>query len=727
MALLAPAFLIGLAALAVPLLVHLIRRERHDAVEFPSLMFMSRIPQPVVKRRRIRNWWLFALRCLALILLVGAFARPFIERGPGSIAAGDLAREVVILLDRSYSMGYDDHWQRAVTAAREAIDGLGQNDRASLVVFDASARSLVQPTADRARLRLALDSVRPSAGVTRYTPALKLAQSILGASELPVREAVLISDFQRTGWDGAAGAQLPAGAELRTVRIGGDEVANLVVARVTLERARVSGRERVTPTAHLVNRGAEPARVPVTFETGGRTLQTVQADVPAHGTAAVVLQPVTLDDAAVRASVRVPADALPTDDVFHFVLAPNPGVRLLLIEPAGRDASLYVRRALELAEDPPFAVTVKRDGMPTDAELARADVVLLNDVLPPDGDAGRRLVDWVHAGGGVVVAMGDRTARAVWSGPARELTGGVPAAVVDRMDDGGARLGYLDYSHPVFELFRAPRAGAFGAARFYRYRPVPAADAPRSVAATAGTTAADSGVVTVLARFDDGGVALLERPLGAGRALVWGSTLDSYWTNLALEPVFLPLVHQVMKRAAGFTPPRPWSVAGQVVDVGLGEDEAVVVNTPRGGRIDVAAENTLLTLDEQGFYEIREARAGGGTLRLHAVNVDVAESDLSVIDAAELTAALATPATDRSSQRRRPAGAAGAGEAAVTLVVHSDRCICIAGGRNGGGEPPFSTTASTGDRAEWIVQCARDTSPVHMMDVIGARPSGGGA
>jgi hypothetical protein len=282
---------------------------------------------------------------------------------------------------------------------------------------------------------------------------------------------------------------------------------------------------------------------------------------------------------------------------------------------------------------------VKRGAVPTAAELERTDVVVLNDVLPPDGAAGQRLVEWVKAGGGVVLAAGDRTATAAWSEAARVIGGGAPDRVIDRVDDGGARLGFLEYSHPVFELFRAPRAGAFGAARFYRYRPVPAADA-RAAGDTSSTGA------TILARFDDGSVALVERPLGEGRALVWGSTLDSYWTNLSLEPVYLPLMHQIVKRAAGFTPARAWSTAGQIVDVAVAEEIPLVVNTPAGERIDVAADNTLVTLTEQGFYEVREARAGGSTLREHAVNVDVAESDLSVVDPAELVSALTTAGSD---------------------------------------------------------------------------------
>src|SRR5688572_7337682 len=124
MSFLAPLFLAGLAALAVPIFVHLINRERKEITEWPSLMFIQRIPYRSVRRQKIRNWLLFALRCLALILLIAAFARPLIERRFANAAGAlDSAREIVVLLDRSYSMGYGDRWERATTAAREAING----------------------------------------------------------------------------------------------------------------------------------------------------------------------------------------------------------------------------------------------------------------------------------------------------------------------------------------------------------------------------------------------------------------------------------------------------------------------------------------------------------------------------------------------------------------------------------------------------------------------------
>ena len=117
MSFLTPLFLLGLAGLAVPVIIHLIQRERKNVVQFPSLMFLQRIPYQSVQRRRIRNWPLLLLRLAALALIVAAFGRPFLRRQALAAAAGSGAREVVVLIDKSYSMGYGDRWARATAIA----------------------------------------------------------------------------------------------------------------------------------------------------------------------------------------------------------------------------------------------------------------------------------------------------------------------------------------------------------------------------------------------------------------------------------------------------------------------------------------------------------------------------------------------------------------------------------------------------------------------------------
>ena len=212
MSFLAPLFFAGLAALAVPVLIHLIQRERKNVVQFPSLMFVRRIPYSSIRRRRIHNWTLLMLRLAAIALIVAAFARPFF-RGTALTAAGGGARDVVILLDRSYSMGHGTSGTRAKQAAADAVAGLVNGDRAALVLFATTAEIAVQPTIDRARLQSEINATALSASATRYGPALKLAGSLLSASNFPRREVVLVSDFQRSGWSPGDGLRLPTGTD----------------------------------------------------------------------------------------------------------------------------------------------------------------------------------------------------------------------------------------------------------------------------------------------------------------------------------------------------------------------------------------------------------------------------------------------------------------------------------------------------------------------------------
>src|SRR5262245_61153020 len=168
MSFLAPLFFLGVAAIAVPVFVHLIQRERRHVVEFPSLMFVRRIPYQSVRRRRIRHWWLLLMRAAAIVLIVMAFARPFFHQAAIAATAAGGARELVVLLDQSASMGYGDHWRKAQEAAKAAVRGLSGDDRGTLVLFARNAEENMRATSERSRLQSAIDGAKVTSGATRY-------------------------------------------------------------------------------------------------------------------------------------------------------------------------------------------------------------------------------------------------------------------------------------------------------------------------------------------------------------------------------------------------------------------------------------------------------------------------------------------------------------------------------------------------------------------------------
>ncbi len=195
---LVPLFLAGLAALAVPVLVHLRHRERNAPVRFPSLMFLRRVPFREVARQQIHHWPLFLLRCLAVALLAFAFARPYLrDRGQVGAIAARTGQDLVVVLDRSASMGYGDRWARGQAAALEALRGLDGSDRGAVVLFDAAAEVAVPLTGDRARLLAAVETARPGSRATRLAGALRAARELLTGSDRPRLQVMVISDFQR--------------------------------------------------------------------------------------------------------------------------------------------------------------------------------------------------------------------------------------------------------------------------------------------------------------------------------------------------------------------------------------------------------------------------------------------------------------------------------------------------------------------------------------------------
>jgi hypothetical protein len=653
MSFLAPALLAGLLAIAIPIVVHLVQRERRTTQAFPSLMFLRRIPNQSVRRRAIRHWPLLALRILALVLIALAFARPFWPTGAMAVAVGG-ARQVVVLVDRSASMGYAGHWDRAQDAARRVIRSLGAGDGATVAFFATDVEVGARSDAGPAALLGAVDRASPGSGITRYGPALRAAAGLLESAAASRREIVLISDFQKSGWDATQDVKLPAGVTLTTVSVAEPATANAALVGLTLDQQAGPKGVLVSATARIANYAAQPALDrDVTLDVDGHRVGVSRVS-PAPGTTSVGFAPFPLGGRVARVTARLaPDDALRADDVFHAVVTAGGQVPVLIIESANPspDASLYLSRALAVAAAPGFATRLARTDRVTPEDIAAAAVVVLNDARPPSGAAGRALASAVNAGAGLLVLLGERSA---WTRDDPDLLPGQLGAPVDRSGTSGGTLGFVDLSHPAFEIFSSPRSGDLTAARIFRYRAITAPG-------------------KVLARFDDGAVAVVERKVGRGAVIAWTSTFDSYWNDLPLKPVFVPLVHQVMQHLGRYVEPRPSYTVGDTYDpadappVGAARrpaaDGAFTALAPSGRPVEPVpgAGTHVVPLAEAGFYEIRPVAAGAEPIVV-AVNGAAAESDLSPIDPAELAASVSAAA-----------GAPGAGTGHEITVEEGER------------------------------------------------------
>lgn len=664
MSFLAPLLLAGLVAIAVPIFVHLIQRERKNVVEFPSLMFIRQIPFQSVERRRIHNWPLLLLRAGAMALLIAAFSRPFFAQDTLNAAAvTGGAREVVILLDRSASMGYGDQWARAKAEARKVVDSLSGGDQATLVLFGTGAEEAVRATSNAGVLTASIGAASVSADATRYGPALRLAQSILSRSSLPRKQAVLISDFQKSGWERHEEISMPAGTEIQPVSVATPDAANLAITTVTFQRTPFSGEERVAITAGVTNRGArEIAALPVRLEVAGRLVETRTVTVGPQASAAVTFPPVTVD-VSERASVVAGAagaagavDLMPIDNRFDFVLAPSRPLSVLIVQADGvpvsgdNSPSVFLGHAFSTATAPRLAAEVIPVSRVTATSFSKRAVVVLNDTAALGTQAEEALQKFVEQGGGLLVAVAERSP----FGGSSTLMPGQVGSMVERRTTLGT-LGFLDYSHPVFEPFKDPRNGTFTNVRFHRYR-------------TLQTSAADA----VLARFDDGAVAMAERRVGSGRVIVWTTTLDREWNDFPTKPLFPVVAPALMRHLAQYEDPAAWYTVGRAIDVSVpiaalvqegaaasltvGEQPRALVVPPSGRPITLGEGGVpSVSLAETGFYSVRLPGAADRRPWTMAVNLDPRESDLSGLSPTEFLASAtgqaAVTATGQSLER----------------------------------------------------------------------------
>jgi len=612
MGFLAPWFLAGLAAIALPIYVHLLRQHNVVPLKFSSLMLFERHTQSAVKRRRLRYLLLLALRVLLLALLALAFANPFVQRNPAAVTSG--ARLEIIAIDRSFSMRAENRLERAKREAltvlsRRPAGGLGQ-----VLAFGAAVQLMTQAVDDPAELRAAVQAVESDDSRSSYAELARALRAIAQSSKLPV-QVHLFSDMQKTSLPPSfSDLQLAANMTLVPHPLATAGKANWAVESVTAPRRLLEpAKSRVEAT--IAGFSTPAARRSVSLAVNGKVVATKPVEVPASGRARVEFLGLDAPHGFSRCEVRIDsADALAADDAFRFSVERADPRRLLFVHDQRQARSLlYVRAALESSVEASFLIEAVAPGETANLTLSKYSLVLLSDTanLPEAFEAA--LKGWVRTGGSVFVTAGAGIA-------ARRRVPVSGGAVSDLRYAAreGARfrtVAAADTAHPALR-----RAGRLENVRFYQVAQV------------------EQGDARVLARLDDQTPLLLEQRLGAGKILIFASALDNVSNDLPLHAAFVPFIEQAANYLAGEETRAASVTAGSFLELRPegGAGVAAEVLDPQGKRVLSFAEAAAargVTLTSPGFYEIR--RAAGGR-ELVAVNADRRESDLEVVPAETL-------------------------------------------------------------------------------------------
>jgi hypothetical protein len=627
---LAPAFLLGLLAIGVPLWLHRVARANPTQYPFASLMLLEASETQRTARRTLRYWLLLATRILLLIVVALAFAGPLIADRIVPRGADD-TRLHAIVLDRSLSMQYRDRWPRAIEAAEAVLREARSSDRVMLVTAEGRHVEVLQgstPASAAGALRATLRTLQPGIERLDYGLAMSTANSWLGSPRPPVVLHV-ISDLQRSAAPlRFADLEPPARAQLVLEDVGGDRAENVYIERAALGSVdtrtldvtvRSNAAQPQQREAIVRIDGREFARKPVRLEAtqppavistigGEGDARARHESEPGASVATNTSQTVAFPDLKLAAGthrievVLEPHDALPQDDRYYAVVEHAEPGALLVANEANADAAAYFSAAIGSIGAPKISIE-PRNAAALSGALSGYSIIVVTDAASLPESVAKRIKEYVAAGGAVLATLGGDS-----SASSTELLEGLRVGAARAKT---VRIGEIATTHPVLR-----EAGEWHRVRFFRQHVVQVTDADR-----------------VLMTQEDGAPLLVERAIGAGRVLLLTAPIDRSWNDLAVHPLFVQFIADATRYLLGPDAAAASSTVGSVVMTGLTAAAGGQIFDPQGKRVLGLAQTSAadrLIPDQAGFYEIRS----GAGVRWLAVNVDARESDLTPLPGA---------------------------------------------------------------------------------------------
>lgn len=655
----------GVAALSIPLVIHLFNRSRFRVVQWGAMHLLENVVRVNRKRIRIEQLILLLVRCAIPAVLALLMARPVIT-GWKSLS-GDAPSSTVVLLDNSYSMeaggASGSNFDAAVEQTKQLLSNLKRGSDISVILTGGGAEPIFErPVFDDRTLADQLRLLTPGYGAADTAASMEAGVATLAKMAHAKRDLIIVSDFQQRNWsviDAAQRqrltellAQMDVPASLTFMQVGQAAKENVAIESIAFSRqiigvgqtldVRVNLRNhgerayqnlrvycRVDANEHAASQvalaGGETAQVLFTmkFDTGGSHLIELEADAPD-------LKADNRYLAAVNVLEQMPVLLIDGDPAKRGQpLSGDTDFLAIALQPYGASSTGDAKLADLIRTQTVDASQFKPEQLAGQRVAVLANVQKLNDAQLA------AIRGFVEQGGGLLVFPGNHIDLAwyntTFADAVNDLLPMRFESLVDSGRDGrgGASIVAQHYDHTALSLFNDRGNGNLVEAEirtWYRLAPL-----------ETDTKA------TILARLDTGDPLLAERRIGEGVVMQFATAADADWSNLPMRPIYLPLMQQLVTYLAmSIEPPRNLKAGKPLIAILPPDTDGgdVTLTSPDGGRI------TLTPIDRDGKRIIEYAstrRPGAYTLHVpgarpmhFVVATSRDESELEQFDREEL-------------------------------------------------------------------------------------------
>ncbi len=567
-----PLLLFGLAAVSVPIIIHLLNRRKFQKVVWAAMRFIQTSVERNQRRMRVEDMILLALRCLLLALLAFALARPAFQNSSSDFF-GQSKVTGAIIVDNSASMGMSDgsmtRFEKAKKAAEEALEAMPNGSSAAVfLASDIAFGAIPEPTFD---FNLARKAIREAPLTDRATDLLPAVQRALDTLKQRIgirKEIYLVTDGQLVGWKQLTEIQKLLESSQRDVAshivlVNEHEERNLAVTDLRNASGLTPVNQPVRFEARVSNLGREPvSNVRVSLSTDNEPPSdefTIDA-LPPGGSKSVSLFAKLRTEGFHSIVVRLAEDRLPADDKRTLAVRAIKEVRVLLIDgdpgAEARDSeTFFLRHALipvPSSEQANYFIKISRliASEFSTARLDDFDAVVLANVADFADSVAKNLEQYVRRGGGLMIFSGNRINPVFYN---EQLAGKyrlLPATFGPARGNADQDVSFFtlqdrSLEHGIVSLWNDPNAGTLSSVRFYRAHDL----LPVRINSTTNASPAtetEGGAPQIVAKFTHGTPGIIEHTHGLGRVVMFASTADTAWNDLPVRPSFVPIIHRTL-------------------------------------------------------------------------------------------------------------------------------------------------------------------------------------
>ncbi|TDU67249.1 putative membrane protein (TIGR02226 family) [Prosthecobacter fusiformis] len=648
--------LAGGAAFLVPLLIHLLNKRRVQTVRWGAMHLLQQMLKQRKRKLNIEQWLLLAVRIAIPIVLALCLARPVLT-ALRSFGLGKTS--LVMMLDDSFSMRAPSAGgspaERARADVGQVLEAQPKGSDAQVVLAGGTARRLMdQSTSMLEVIPKQLADATNQAGPVKVNDALQAAGAALSQAPNGARELAILSDFQASDWQSAAdGAALPAletllkqepKPQVTFYRLTSDLTENLSIASAELSALVVAEEQPIGLRVRIRNHGKRAWQdVAVHLETDGARLRTSRVSLAPEGEAVISFTHAFGEVGDHSLAVRLEGDSFPDDNAFYSVVQVRNQLNVLLVdgdpslEPLGGAADF-----LELALTPYLSAQAELKDLiritKVDSRRLRDDdykgkeIIVMADVDRLQGNKLVELDKFVKAGGGLIVFAGphcdlDWYNREFYKNGAGLLPTKIKGLQRATTTASPARVLQQRLTHPAMVYFNDARGGRLQDAEFQSWLEF---DAPEN---------ADT---QPLLQLDRGTPLFIEKAHERGRVILAATTADAEWSNLPLQPFFVPMMQRLVTYLATQSAVTAWAEVGKPLRAVLPKDrvgQEYALRGPTGQiqelKVKAEGEQGLLespAITAPGIYKLTQ----GNKTQLMAYNLDAAESNLAALPAEQV-------------------------------------------------------------------------------------------